>query len=190
MKTVASLLSLLAASAGAEVRDGLEQLIAAIVAGRGRLPPLALVQDGAERALRLEPEGRAEDWSDRARDRGWVPQVDLRVGTDSALDVREPGRLSEVYQDRRRFDARVGLRWGLGDVVFSDVELRVNRERLARSAAVRLARERATKIYFERLKVELLLLGEDPDPSLHLEAARLDGLLLALTGDHSDRRTR
>ena len=159
----------------------LETVVDAWVRGQGRFPSLAAVQEAAEVALRLEPEHRARSWSDRARNRGWVPRLDVRVGTDSDRDVRALGRVEESWTEERAFAADVAARWSLGDIVFADVELRVNRERLARSAAVRLARERVTKVYFQRLEVELAMRVRR-EARLVLEAARLDGLLKALTG--------
>jgi hypothetical protein len=59
--------------------------------------------------------------------------------------------------------------------------LKASRERLARSAAIRLARERATRIYFQRV-ANLLEVRARPNAAALLEAARLDGLLQAVTG--------
>lgn len=161
--------------------EGFERLVRKIIAGQGRLPSLARTLRAAEEALRLEPEECARSWSDRARNRSWLPRLEVRMGTDSDLDIRALGQADELWTEGRGFGADLALRWTLGDVVFADVELRVNRERLARSAAVRLARERVTKVYFERVEVELGL-RQAVRAELVLAAARLDGLLVALTG--------
>lgn len=163
-------------------------VVARIVAGEGPLLALSETQRAAVEALFLEPEARARGWSPRARTRGWLPRVDMRVGTDTDLDIRDVGGVDERWTEGRGFGADLGLRWSLGDVVFADVELRVNRERLARASARRLALERVTKLYFQRLEVELALRGA-PAPKLVLEAARLDGLLDALTDGHWSKRS-
>ena len=61
--------------------------------------------------------------------------------------------------------------------------------RLARAAAVRLARERVTQLYFQRVEV-LVRMRLEPNLELVLEAARLDGLLDALTGGRLRARER
>lgn len=179
---MAATLLLSALSAQPEVGSLIKE-VRAMVEGRDVFPALARVQSAAVDALELEPEATAKTWSSRARDRGWVPRLDVRVGTDADRDVRALGQVGETWTEARGLGADVALRWQLGDVVFADVELRVNRERLARAAATRLARERVTKAFFRRIEVELALrLEPDVDPERVVEAARLDGLLRALTG--------
>lgn len=172
---------LLAALASEPKVEAFMESVRALVEGRDVFPALSATQRAAVEALDLEPAARAREWSSRARERGWVPRVDVRMGTDADRDVRALGSLDEKWTEERGFGADLAFRWSLGDVVFADAELRVNRERLARAAAVRLARERVTKVFFERLEVELALRAK-PEPELVVEAARLDGLLAALTG--------
>ena len=158
-----------------------EAILAEVIAGRDVLPSLAAVQEAAVAALELPSTAEIEGWATRARLRGLVPRFDTRFGTDSALDVRDALGGTSWVRTGRGLGLDVWARWAFGDLVFADQELRAIRERLDRSAAVRLQRERATKIYFERVAV---LFEQRRAPSLEvaLEAARLDGLLRAVTG--------
>lgn len=153
-----------------------------MVDGKDTLPSLRQTQEAAERALRLEPEHRVRGWSERARNRAWLPRLDVRAGTDTDLDVRGLGQAGETWTEGRGFGADVALRWGLGEIVFSDAELRINRERLARASVRSKTLERVTKVYFERVAAEFRLRSvSEPSFELLLEVARLDGLLAAAT---------
>lgn len=158
----------------------LERRIDALLRGEGRIPALSDTIEAAKAALHLEPESEARGWSERARLRGWVPRVDLGAGTDRDLDVKRRDDDDETWGEALGFGGDVAFRWELGDVVFAAAELRVNRERLARASALRLAVDRVTKAYFRRLEVELSWLSE-PTPQLVLEAARWDLVLVGLT---------
>jgi len=157
--------------------------IADVVAGRDVLPALADVQDAAEAALLAASPRDVVSWAHRARMRGLVPRLDVALGTDSDLDVRDSystGR-SRTTTEGRAFGFELGARWELGDLVFSDGELRASREALARAASVRLAREEVTRLYFERVELLLEARGDHPEAD-RLRAARIEGLLRALTG--------
>jgi hypothetical protein len=167
--------------AAATSTNTLEQELALIVAGRGGLPSLAQVQEAAVAALALTDAEEVEAWSSRARLRGLAPTVDARFGTTTDLDVRGEVDGEGWTRVGRGLGLDVSTRFNLGDLVFSDQELRASRERLARSAAIRLARERATRIYFQRV-ANLLEVRARPNAAALLEAARLDGLLQAVTG--------
>lgn len=158
-----------------------ERWIRDAVAGRDALPALAGVQAAAVAALGLTDDEAASSWAARARWRGIVPRLDARLGTSQNVDVRSGADLGDlVTRDGRGLGVDFAARWDLGDLVFSDLEMRINRERIARSAAERLARERVTKVWFQRLEV-LIRQRTSPEVDLALEAARLDGLLHALT---------
>lgn len=159
----------------------LEQELMLIVQGRGELPALVEVQEAAVQALELTEGEEVEAWSSRARLRGLAPTLDARFGTTTDLDVR--GEVDGAGWTRvgRGLGLDVSTRFNLGDLIFSDQELRASRERLARSAAIRLARERATRIYFQRV-ANLLELRARPNAEALFDAARLDGLLRAVTG--------
>jgi hypothetical protein len=149
--------------------------------GRGALPSLAEVQAAAAEALHLTSADEVETWARRARQRAWLPRFEARFGSDADVAVRASEEGSDWARSGRGLGLDLGASWSLGDLVFSDQELRASRERLARSAAERLARERVTEVYFKRLAV-LLEARREPSIELALEGARLDGLLRALTG--------
>jgi hypothetical protein len=157
--------------------------IAAVIEGRSVLPSLVEVQEAAVEAMAIPTDEEAKGWAGRARLRGLVPDLELGVGTNEVLDVRDSysGATSHLELQGQGMNAHATAKWTLGDLVFHDVELRANREALARAAAVRLVRDRVTRIYFERLEV-LARQRHDRSPELALQAARLDGLLQVYTG--------
>lgn len=165
-----------------------QRLIDELVAGKGPLPSLAEVQRAAVDALALTPDSDASGWPSRARWRGLVPRVDLSAGTDDGLDVRSSASTptDPVTTQGHKLGLDLKARWELGELVFSDMELRANREALARAAAAQLAREHVTKLYFERLEIWLKQ-RTDGTPALALAAARLDGLIRAATAGRLDR---
>jgi hypothetical protein len=153
-----------------------------VVAGRDRLPSLAAVQEASVRALELTPSDSVEGWEARARWRGLVPRLEARFGTTADQSVRD-GATGTAWQisEGQNLGVDVAAKWNLGELVFNDLELRANRERIARAARVALVRERATAIYFERVRV-LIAARSAPTEALAIEAARLDGMLRAITG--------
>ncbi|MCC7381796.1 MAG: hypothetical protein IT384_08200 [Deltaproteobacteria bacterium] len=153
-----------------------------VIRGEDVLPSLADAQRCAEESLGVPAVDDARGWAGRARWRGVVPSLDVSVGTDSDLDVRDSfsQQVARVTTAGQAFGFRIGARWELGEVIFHDAELRANREALARAAAVALVRERVTELYFERLEV-LAAQRVRGELGLELKAARLDGLLRALT---------
>ncbi|MBI4818237.1 MAG: hypothetical protein HY791_18380 [Deltaproteobacteria bacterium] len=174
-----------------------EGFVRRVVAGHDVLPSLLAVQEAAENRLGVEDEDDARSAGSRARTRGWIPRVDVAVGTDAGLDIRDSltGATNRIATtDKRGFGVEVGLRFELGELLFSDSELRASRTSLARAASVRLVRERATELYFKRVEVlleqkrlkERCARGDSTDEprllELAIEAARLDGRLRALTG--------
>lgn len=183
-----SVLAFLIAATPVSSSSVAEQLIDALVAGQAELPSLREVQEGAVEALGLASLEEAESWPSRARWRGVVPRVAASVGSDTDLDIRgswtSPDHLTTTRGRQLGFD--VAVRFELGELVFSDQELRASREAIARAAAVQLARDRATQIYFERLELALSM-RDAPSPSLVLAVARLDGMLDAITGGRLSR---
>lgn len=158
-----------------------EQSLERIIQGLDVLPSLASVQAAAEDALELSSADDVASWSRRARLRGLLPTLEGKFGTTTDLDVRGEGDAVEWTRVGRGLGVDASARFNLGDLIFSDQELRASRERLARSAALRLARERATRLYFQRV-ANLLELRRRPTAEGLLEAARIDGLLRAVTG--------
>jgi hypothetical protein len=161
--------------------------IGEIVAGRDHLPSLSAVQEAAVRALELTPPDAVEGWDARARWRGLVPRLEARFGTTADQSVRD-GAIGNAWQtsEGQNLGVDIAAKWNLGELVFNDLELRANRERIARAARIALVRERATAIYFDRVRV-LLDQRMEPTDELALEAARLDGMLRAITGGLLDR---
>lgn len=159
---------------------GVSRELQARVSGQG-WPSLVSIQEAAEASLRLPSESDVQSWGDRARARGWLPRLDVRVGTDSDLDVRANAALDPSWTEGRGFGLDVALRFQLGQLLFSDAELRAHRERMRRSAVIRSAVLKVTELYFARLEVELQL-EKSVSTKLLLERARLDGALSAATG--------
>ncbi|MCK6546846.1 hypothetical protein L6R52_13440 [Myxococcota bacterium] len=179
---MAPLISLLLVTSVSTSTDAASRLIDALVDGRAELPALADVQRAAEDALELTPSTEAEAWARRARLRGLVPDLEAGLGRDADLDVRASGESTfKTTTEGRQLAVDVGVRFELGELVFSDLELRASRERLARAASIQLARDRVTQLYFDRVELALRL-RDAPTPELLLVAARLEGLLDALTG--------
>lgn len=148
-----------------------------MVEGTPSWPSLARTRAAAREAMRLVSDDEVESWARRARDRAWLPRLDVRFGTRGDQDVRSLGTASESWAEGRDFGVDLALRWGLRDLVFSDVELRAHREQLARSVALQRRIESVTKAYFQRLEVELA----EPSAERTQAMARLDGTLDALT---------
>ncbi len=149
----------------------------AIVAGERELPALAEVQAVARAAWsahRGDP-----GWLARARWRGLVPRIDVSVGTDNDLDVRDTIEARTTVEGRA-LGLRVGARFELGDLVFSETELRASRDLAAREDELRALLVEVTTLYFQRVEV-LLAVRAEPTPALRLRAHALDGLLRALT---------
>lgn len=152
------------------------------VAGQDVLPSLRSVQAAAEAALELGPSARLGAWGGDARWRALLPRLDVRFGTQRDLAIRDDlGGGTAWARTGEGVGIDVAARWQLDGLLMDDAELRVNRERLARAAAVASARERATKVYFERVEV-LVRQRIAPSAELLVQAARLDGLIRALTG--------
>ncbi len=163
-----------------------ERWVEALVAGHDELPSLVAVQAAAEAQLGLATEKEAEAWSRSARLRAWIPRLDFRAGTDRTFDVRlaDVG-VTDWSRAGQGFVLSARASWNLADVWFDEAELGAERVRIARADAVRAARERVTKLYFER--VELLIRHRlAPSLALLLEAKRIDGLIRALTGERLD----
>jgi hypothetical protein len=171
--------------AGQAAEDSMEEEILRIVRGRAGIPPLQETQERAVLAMGVDEDGLDPGWAGRSRLRGLLPRVEARMGSNQDQDVRieDLDISSRRTNEGQALALDLGVRFELGDLIFSDQELRANRELLARGAAVRVAKERVTKFYFARLRV-LLLLRAGPTQALLLEAARLDGLLNALTGGY------
>lgn len=163
----------------ATTRD-LEQRLDAIVAGEDRLPSLRSVQQDAEAAMQLPSADEVQGWSGRARLRALLPRLDVRFGSQRDLLVRDSIEGLDWARSGQGFGINVAAQWGLSSLVMSEQEPRLHQERLRRAAAIRLARERVTELYFERVQA-LLTLEEAPSPELLLEAAHLDAQLSALT---------
>jgi hypothetical protein len=176
VSSVLILSALVASSTGAAWLD-------AVIEGRGELPSLADVQWAAVAQMTIPSDDETRGWAGRARLRGLVPELQLGVGTNSALSARDNLSASPTEIDTigEGVTAHAQAKWTLGDLVFADVELRANREALARAAAIRLVKDRVTRIYFERVEV-LARQRRAPSTELAIRAAQLDGLLRAYTG--------
>lgn len=141
------------------------------------------MQAAAVEALDLESDDRVQGWSDRARNRAWLPRLDLRLGTDRDQAVRRPGTADVAWSEGQGLGADLALRWGFGELVFSETEIRIEATLRSRDALKRSVKEAVTRVFFERLEVELRSRAEpEEEEALQLEAARLDGILGALTG--------
>lgn len=161
--------------------------IDSLVLGQGALPSLADVQAQAEAAMGLGTEAEMQQWASRARYRGLLPQLDVRFGSQRDVLVRDTIEGLDWARNGQGLGINVAAKWGLGALLFADQEPRMQQERLRRSAALRLARERVTELYFERLEVELRL-GAGASAEDLLLAAQLDGQLKALTGGRYELR--
>ncbi|MFO0726930.1 MAG: hypothetical protein U1E65_24315 [Myxococcota bacterium] len=152
----------------------------AIILGEGEMLSLARVQEAAAAHASLYTDEEARAWPLRSRLRGLLPNLEASVGTDADVALRD-GSTSFITSEGRGFLARVSGRWSLGELLFSDAEMRAHRESAHRRAAIDVAVDRATELYFDRL--EVLILGCSLEaPSLALRARRLDGAIAALTG--------
>ena len=158
---------------------GLEGWVAREVEGRGRLPALSEVLREADAELQQRSVS-VDDWLDDARDRAWIPDFDARFGTDRSLDVRDATTSSWV-RTGEGFGVQVRLRWSLGDALFNDGVLRVEKAVREQENARRRVRDRLVKLYFQRLEVEVELLRR-PSLKASVQAARIDGQLRAATG--------
>ncbi len=152
--------------------------IRSFVRGEGPLPALADVQDAAAAVIGTVDLRAA---ADRARWRGLLPRLDVRVGTDTDLDVRDSFHTSysRTTTEGQAIGFEVAARWALGDLVFADGEVRAARVKLSEESARHRRLDRVTDLYFDRLQLMLL---RKPGPNTALEAARVDGALRALTG--------
>jgi hypothetical protein len=154
-----------------------------VIDGKGALPALRAVQEATRHHLGLPTDDAARGWPRRARLRGLIPRLDVGFGTDADRDIRRSltTSLARTTTEGRAVDFEVAARWNLGEVVFSDAELRASREAIARFAAIRIAMDRVTRIYFERVSV-LAKLRDKPTETLRIESARLEALMNAMTG--------
>lgn len=181
------LLGLLAAAVPAEARHLVDSStlsaawIDAVVAGRGPLPALAEVQAAAKANATIYSDAEVAGWSSRARLRGLLPGVDVAMGTDLDYGLRDAGSTELTTTLGRGFTARLGARWSLGELIFSDTEMRAHRESTHRRAQIDLVVDRVTDLYFERLTVLVASCVRD-STALAIVARRLDGAIAALTG--------
>lgn len=148
--------------------------------GHAGLPALLDVQRAAAASVTDAWQLEAGEWA-RPRWQGLVPDVSVRVGTTQDVSVRDTTLEREWTREGRDLGVDVSLKWRLRDLVFSRAEPGLLRDRLARRRLQDARREAATKIWFQRLDVEIKLRSK-PSSSLLLEAARLDGLLESVTG--------
>lgn len=188
MSALAALL-LLAALPAETATTTLQRWVDDAVAGRTELPALAEVQAAAEASLRLGDDDTVASWDANANLRALLPRLDVRFGTQRDVLVRDTLEGLDWARTGQGLGVDVAARWALGDLLLSDAELGIHKARLARAAAVRLARERVTQLYFQRVEV-LVRMRLEPNLELVLEAARLDGLLDALTGGRLRARER
>src|SRR5688500_1579286 len=110
----------------------IDRLIDDIVAGKERLPSLRAVQDAAVAALELTPADDVAGWTSRARWRGLIPRLEARFGTTADQYIRDgvTGTTWSTSQGQN-LGASVTTKWNLGELVFNDLELRANRERIS-----------------------------------------------------------
>lgn len=155
--------------------------IDAVIAGSGPLPALAEVQAAAKANATLYSDAEVSGWSTRARLRGLLPGVDVAMGTDLDFGLRDAGSTELTTTEGRGFTARLSARWSLGELVFSDAEMRAHRESTHRRAQIDLVVDRVTDLYFERLTILVASCVRD-STALAIVARRLDGAIAALTG--------
>lgn len=148
------------------------------IAGQHGLPSLAEVLARAEAALGLGSEQEARSWARRARWRGLVPRLTAEVGSDRDRTIKDVLSGTDYTRMGAGIGAELGVRFELGRLVFSEAELKAFKLRMARRAAIRLALDEVTQLYFQRLQVELDRRRAD-SPDLQLQAAALDGQLAA-----------
>lgn len=152
-------------------------------------PSVEAVQRAAAAQLDGERE-RLESLRRRARQAGWLPRLAAEVEHDerSARVVGFTGT-SEADYLRLSPGTRAGLRasWELDRLVFSRDEVAVAEaaSRLARQREERV--ERATRLFFQRLRLKAELALAPPEGALErirgeLELARVTAELDALTG--------
>jgi hypothetical protein len=148
-------------------------------------PAIAEVQRAAARAA---PTAEVSGWRARPRLAALLPQLTAHARVDERR-YRTVGltTTSEVDYVRDNPGTTAGLRlsWDLGSVVWSDAELRAAQHAGAAAKAREDAVQRATRLYFERQRLLVLVasqpavpLGERADQELRLEelAAELDAL--------------
>ncbi len=160
--------------------SAVEEVIRQARLGRAGLPALRDVQRAAAESVSDAWELQDGEWA-RPRWQGLVPDVLVRVGTTQDVSVRDTTLEREWTREGRDLGVDVTLKWRLRDLVFSRAEPGLLRDRLARRRLQDARRDDATKIWFQRLEVEIKLRSK-PTSSLLLEAARLDGLLESVTG--------
>lgn len=141
--------------------------------GQERFPSLADTLRAAEDALQLTSAESLRAWSKRARLRGWVPRVDIRVGTDRDLGVRRPASGAEAWTEAQAFGVDLGLRFGLSDVIFSTSELQASRVARRQASLLKRVRSEVARLYVRRLKSELV--EANPWARAELDSV-LDGL--------------
>ena len=157
-----------------------EAWISAEVLGRGHLPALGTLLATADVELALDAGASADEWQADVRHRAWIPSFEARFGTDRSLDVRDATTTSWV-RTGQGLGLQIRLRWSLADALFNDSVLRVDKALRDRRSARWKARDRLVDLYFDRLELEIQLL-EQPTPETTLRAARIDGLLQAVSG--------
>ncbi len=152
-------------------------------------PPVEAVQRAAAGQLDGESE-RLDSLRRRARQAAWLPRLSADVEHDERT-TRVVGFTGSAESDYLRFSpgSRAGLRaaWELDRLLFSRDELAVAEasSRLARQREERV--ERATRLFFQRLRLKVELALAPPEGALErvrgeLELGRVTAELDALTG--------
>jgi hypothetical protein len=164
-------------------------------------PAVADVQRAAARWVGAE-RSRARSWLARVRKAPWLPELRVRAqkGYEDDLLTNANGHTRATDDD---LTLELSLRWQLDRVVFDRNELYVSRESMLLAELRRDIVAEATRLYFQRrrVQVELLLTPRDALRTrlrLMLQAeelaAELDGITggffrRALGGIHENRRS-
>jgi hypothetical protein len=173
-------------------RDEAARLLGLAIAGE---PDIETVQRAAEaRAAASRADG--ESWRKRARIAGMLPRLVAEYRHDDRT-LRAVGVSSGEEMDYIRANpgdtVQVRLDWNLDGFVFGRSELPAAAA-AEQAAAKRLAAaERATKLYYERLRLRVALAANPPSKGraradLELDLASVTGQLNALTGLYGEGR--
>lgn len=159
-------------------------------------PTIAQVQQDAIRYADVHPD-KIKWWRRQAALRGLLPHVNLGVDRGSARNIHVDEGSFPNFQilETRDHDAGVDLSvtWELADLIWNDAQTSIdNRSKLMVQLRDDIIDE-VTRAYFERRRLQVLLLTEPPaDPQLLLEKEiriqELTALVDGLTGGGFSRR--
>ena len=165
----------------------------AILARFEREPSIAEVQEETTRFASLEPK-RAASWRSRVRKAPWLPEVTVRVlrGMEDDLLSNANGQTHALSDD---LAVEVRARWRFDRLVFDRNELSVSRESTHVATLRHELAAEATRIYFQRRRLQLDLALAPPQTAAArarrlLQLDELTAELDALTGGWFRRQLR